>query len=192
MPPVGWSARSRSRDTPGGREGGWADRGRGVLVHVVLGPGGDGVHLDQTAGLVPRDDRRGGPGEGVHPLESGHPGLAAFEGTIEGYHLAHLAAAVAPTGEGVRLGPGGEHPEVQVVATADVLDVVEGLGEMESGVEEEHLDTRVDLRGQVDNDAVLEGTGQRNAASESFDGPGDDLARRRRLELVGACLQLLR
>ena len=50
----------------------------------------------------------------------------------------------------------------------------------------------VDLDGQVDDDAVLERAGQRDAAAEALDRPADHLAGGGRLELVGAGLYLLR
>ena len=46
--------------------------------------------------------------------------------------------------------------------------------------------------GQVDDDAVLERAGKRDAVAESFDRPGDHFPGGSRLELVGTGLQLLR
>src|ERR1019366_286990 len=163
-----------------------------VVRDVVLGPGGDGIHLHQLAGVVPRDDGGGRPGEGIHPLEAGHPGLATLEGPVEGNHLAHLTATVGSAGEGLGLGSGGEDTEVQVVAAADIFDVLKGLGEMEAGVQEEDFDALVDLDGEIDDDAILERAGQRHAGTEALDGPGDDLASRSGFQLVGTRLYLLR
>ena len=117
---------------------------RRVAGDVELGPGGERVDLDHVPVLVERDDRGVAAGRGVDPLEPGHPGLLARQGELERPHLAELAALGRPArpllGAVHRVG----HGEVEVVAVADGLDVLEGLGEVGAGVEEDDLDLRVD------------------------------------------------
>jgi hypothetical protein len=74
----------------------------------------------------------------------------------------------------------------------DRLDGVAGadrLGEVVAGVEEQHVDARAGLRGQLDEHRVLHVRRHDHAVVERLGGPGEHLLRRRvRAQLGRAAL----
>ena len=67
--------------------------------------------------------------------------------------------------------------QVEVVTPAQSLDVGQRLGEVEAGVEEDHLDPRVDTDSDVDEHGILKRGGDGDLTRELLHRPGDDLGR---------------
>ena len=106
---------------------------------------------------VEADDRRVGAGRRLVAPEPGEPRRLALERAGERLDLAHRAALVGvDLPEVVGRDLWRDHPQVQVVALAHLLDVPERLREVVLRVEEHDLDLGDDLRGDVDEHAVLE------------------------------------
>ena len=160
-----------------------------VAVDVVVRPIGDRVHLHDAPSDVEADDGRVGAGRRLVAPEPGEPRRLALERAGEGLDLAHGAALVGvDLPEVVRRDLRCDHAQVQVVALAHLLDVPERLREVVLRVEEHDLELGDDLRGDVDEHAVLERRGQHRAVAEGLPCPLDRRRRRLLLELRGdAC-----
>ncbi len=164
--------------------------GRDVVVHVIVVPGRDRVHLHHLARGVPSDDGRIDPFRSVDPLEACDPRAVTLKCLGQGSNLAHLTAAARATGKLVYRYLGmGDH-EVELVAFSQALDICERLGEMELGVEEDDLHRRVDLDRHVDQRGVLKRCGQGDLPGEAVHGPLDYLHRVRRIEAGRGFLEL--
>jgi len=155
-----------------------------VAGDVVIGPPGDGVHLDQSSGAVPLDDRCRGPRRGVDSLQTGHPRVATFEHTVQGNHLAQLTAPVRSARPSLGVGARRDHSQVEVIEGTHLFDECQRLGEMCTRIEEDDLDTRTDSGDKVDEDAVLERAGEGEPGAEAVDRPGHDFLSRRDLEAL--------
>jgi len=77
----------------------------------------------------------------------------------------------------------GELDQVEAVAPTQTLGGLEGVGEVEAGVEEHDLDAGLDPDGEIDHHGVLHGAGHGDVGEELPDGPGEDLLGRPGIEV---------
>jgi hypothetical protein len=85
----------------------------------------------------------------------------------------------------------GHEAQVQAVVAPDLLDGLQGLGEVVAGVDEDDLDARLHLDREVDEDGVGHRGGQAEVGGEGVDRPLDDLGGGEVLELTVELGQLL-
>jgi hypothetical protein len=114
---------------------------------------------------------------------------------IQWFHLAHPAApvrvAVVQLGSlgGVLFGdglPGCQVDQVHVVGRGDSVSGTQRLGEVVTGVQKQHIDTRGDLRDQVRQDRVLHRRCHRESSAEGLHRPAQDLRSRGALQLAAS------
>lgn len=161
---------------------------RRVTRYVSIAPSGKGVDLHHLPRLVPPHNWYTGTSRRIASLEPGHPCSAPLQRVCQGLDLAELAAALRSAGPFAGTQIGAQHPDPEVVVAPDRLDESKSLREVETRIEEQHLYSGVDPYRQVDQNAVLEGTGQDNIAAEPLYGPSDDIQSGSRLELPGCSL----
>src|ERR671920_387723 len=69
-----------------------------VVPHLLFGPVGHGRYLGGLVALLPGDDLRARPLQGLLPTNARHPGVVAVQRLLEGFYLADLAAQVRGAG----------------------------------------------------------------------------------------------
>lgn len=115
------------------------------------------------------------PAKGVDSLQTGHPRVTAFEHTVQGNHLAQLTAPVRSARPSLGVDARRDHSQVEVIEGTHLLDECQRLGKMRTSVDEDDLDTRIDLGDKVDEDAVLERANELEPETEAVDRPGHGL-----------------
>src|ERR1700722_13088990 len=154
--------------------------GGDVVVDLLLGPADDRVDLDHLPAVVPLDHLGLAAVAGLVPADAGDPRVIVGQRPLQRLHLAQVAAQVRvtpvePGAElGVLLGDGAGRGDVNQVDRVHDLDRVPGayrLGEVVTGVEEDHVDAGPDGRGQVDDHRVGHGGGDADPVAEGVGGP---------------------
>ena len=181
-----------------------------VVPRLFLGPFGERVELDDAAVVVVDLDLA--DVRAARPLvapEPGDPRVEAGQMPVQRPHLAHVAAeqpVVDAAAEEV-LAVRARHPldlgavrqqDAQVearVAVAEVFDRLVALLRQAPRVDREHLDLRIELVGEIDQDHVvgLQRGRDRDARREALEGPLEHRLRLLALELDRqlTCLQLV-
>ncbi len=163
-----------------------------VRLHVVLGPAGDRGDLDLLPLLVPADHRGVRPGRGLVAAQARRPRGVRGQALFQRLDLAQRAAQVGvPVVQlrpvlGVLLGDAltrGQGDDVDVHHGLDRVTGADGLLEVVARVEEDHVRTGEDPRGQVGDDRVLHGGGHGELLAEGVDRPAQDVQRRGVLQL---------
>ena len=157
---------------------------RRVVLHLGVGPGGDGVDLGHATQQVGVHDRCRRPRGGVGAAQPGDPRRLAGEGPFERLDLARLAARF---GVGRPLVDDGacrrlEDPHAQVEVATQALGVPLGLGEEVPGVEEHDIGFGDRPADEVDEHRVGEAGGDDQAVTELGAGPAEHLEGMRVLE----------
>ncbi len=168
-----------------------------VGLHLLVRPRCDRVDLDQAEGVVERNERGVGTGGCFDSPDTGDPGAVVRQFLLQGCNLAHRAAPVGLAGEQVLaldrilfrnglLGAGVD--DVHAVDGLDGVARSDGLGEVVAGVEEQHVHTGVNLRGEVNENPVLHVGGNDEVVTEVVLGPLQQLQWARLVEFAGTAL----
>ena len=157
-----------------------------VVLDVLIGPCGQRVYLHQPERPVETDQRGVGPRRRFDPTDTRHPRHIATQRLAQRLDLAHPAALVGFAGEQVLAEQfvlfgdrvlGGHVDDVDVVDRLDGVAGADGLHEAIAGVQEQHVDTGADLRGQIDQHRVLHVGRHHVVAAEVRVGPGQQVVR---------------
>ena len=161
---------------------------RDVVVDLLLGPADDRVDLDHLPPVVPLHDLGLAAVAGLVPAHAGDPRVVVGQRPLQRLDLAQVAAQVrvAPVESGAELGvllrDGARRGDVDQANRVHDRHGVPGadrLGEVVAGIEENHVDTGPDGRGQVDDHRIGHGRGDADALPERVGRPADDLLGRR-------------